>query len=101
MSNAKPKPRKTARRRSPARGPIDLKERLRAALRDHFKHDTVDITDGYKGNVHILIVSREFDGKGDYERQAMLHRIIDNAGLTKSQFSKISLLLALSPGEIK
>lgn len=97
-SNAKKKSKKS---RSPALGTLDMKPKLEAALRAEFKHDTVDITDGYKGNVHVLVVSRKFDGKGDYERQDMLHKIIDDAGLTKAQIGKISLLLAMSPSELK
>jgi len=84
-----------------AKGSLDLKRKLETALRAEFPTDTVDVSDGYKGNVHVLIVSRRFDAKSDYERQEMLHQIINGAGLTKAQMGKISLLLAMSPGEIK
>lgn len=89
------------RNRSPAKGNLDLKQRLEAALRKEFQTDTVDISDGYMGNVHVLVVSRKFAGKSDYERQEILHDLINEAGLTKSQLGKISLLLAMSPDEIK
>ncbi|MCC6321377.1 MAG: hypothetical protein IT438_08080 [Phycisphaerales bacterium] len=87
--------------RSPARGSLDLKRKLEDALRTRFRSDTIDVSDGYKGNVHVLVVSRKFDGKSDYERQEMLHQIINDANLTKAQIGKISLLLAMSPAEIK
>lgn len=106
MSKTTSKSKKTTtkrsrRARSSSKGPLDMKPKLENALRAKFPHDTIDITDGYKGNIHVLVVSRQFDGKGDYERQSMLHEIIDNAGLTKVQIGKISLLLAMSPSELK
>lgn len=88
-------------RRGSAQGALDLKKKLEAALRAHFKHDTIDVSDGYKGNVHVLVVSREFDGKSDYQRQELLHALINAANLSQAQIGKISLLLALSPAEIK
>lgn len=91
----------SAKRRGSVKRLPSLKQRLETALRAHFQFDTVDVSDGYKGNVHVLVVSRKFDGKGEYERQEMLHEIINSAGLSKPQIGKISLLLAMSPGEIK
>jgi hypothetical protein len=84
-----------------AKGSIDLKRKLEQALRSVFPRDTIDITDGYKGNVHVMVVSRLFDGKSEYERQGMLHEIIDSSGVSSKQRGQISLLLALSPGELK
>jgi stress-induced morphogen len=99
---AKKASKKTAtRHRTPAKGPLDLKQKLEMALRAAFSNDTVDISNGYKGNVHVLVVSRKFDGKSEYERQELLHALIRDAGLTKPQQGKISLLLAMSPSEIK
>ncbi len=92
---------KATRNRGPARGSLDLKSKIEASLRAEFPNDTVDVSDGYKGNVHVLVVSRRFDGKSEYERQEMLHQAINAAGLTKPQTGKISLLLAMSPAEIK
>ncbi|HRQ72191.1 MAG TPA: hypothetical protein PLU35_04095 [Phycisphaerales bacterium] len=90
-----------ARRRGSAKGSIDLKNKIVTALREEFPKDTVDVTDGYMGNIHVLVVSRLFDGKSEYERQGILRDCLDRAGLTNAQTSKISLMLALSPGEIK
>lgn len=101
--DAKPASTKKAgsRKRAPTKGPLELKSLLETALRREFPQDTVDISDGYKGNVHVMVVSRKFDGKSDYERTGWLREIIERAGLSKSQLGSISLLLALSPGEIK
>lgn len=92
---------KVSRTRAPAKSPLDIKRKIEAALRAEFPIDTVDVSDGYKDNVHILVVSRRFDGMHEYERHEMLRQIIKGAGLTKAQIGKISLVLAWSPGEIK
>lgn len=92
---------KKARRRSSAKGPLNLKQALEKVFRQRFPDDTVDISDGYKGNVHVLVVSRNFDGLGDRQRYAMLWRIVESAGLTKAQEAKVSLLMGVSPSEIK
>lgn len=93
---------KTKRKlRSAAKGALDLKAKIEKALRAEFPGDTVDISDGYKGNVHVLVVSRRFDNKNDLDRQAWLEDVIADSGISKAQRAKVSLVLAMSPGEIK
>jgi hypothetical protein len=101
MSSKAKGAKKAARKRAPAKGPIDLKHTLERSLRGAFPNDTVDVSDGYKGNVHVLVVSRRFDGMSEYQRQSLLRGVIDAGSLTVAQQNKISLLLALSPAEIK
>jgi hypothetical protein len=83
------------------RGTVDLRTAVEAALRKAFPTDTVDISDGFNGNLHVLVVSRRFDTMNERSRIKFLEEVIVDAGLTKAQQAKISLLLALSPGEIK
>ncbi len=92
---------KVTRKRAAPKGPIDLKHKLESALRVAFPNDTVDVSDGYKGNVRVLVVSRKFDGKSEYERQTLLRTAIDSGSLSKQQTNKISVLLAFSPAEIR
>lgn len=101
MSKANTKKKAGSVVRRTIKSPLDLKRRLEAALRSEFTTDTVDVTNGYEDNVHILVVSRKFDGKSDYERQEILHQIINGARLTKAQIGRIGLLLAMSPAELK
>jgi stress-induced morphogen len=89
------------RNRGTAKGPIGLKNKIESALRSEFPSDTIDVTDGYKGNVHILVVSRRFDGMNESAREQFLEEVIADSGVTAAQRGKISLLLAMSPGEIK
>lgn len=95
----------TAKKRSRSLGsakrPTNAKHAIEAAMRKHFPHDTVDVSDGYKGNIHILVVSRQFDRFSEYERQGVLRDIIESSGISKDQQAKISLLLAYSPSELK
>lgn len=87
--------------RGAAKGGLDLKPLIVAALRKEFPNDTIDISDGYMGNVHVLVISRRFDNQNESVRTKLLEEIIAASGITKAQQKKISLLLALSPGEIK
>lgn len=69
-------------------------------LKREFPTDTVDISDGYKGNVHVVIISRKFDGSRIHEREGIILSLIGN-NLTKEEKKKISVLNCYSPGELK
>lgn len=75
--------------------------RIEAALRQEFPTDTVDVTAGYANNVHIVIVSRRFDGLGEGEKQDLLWSILDHASFTDAEKGRISLMLAYSPANLK
>lgn len=45
---------------------VQLKQKIRVALRDaYFKDpdDLVDVSDGPEDSIHVVIVSRKFDGR--------------------------------------
>ena len=93
--------RKLATTRVNQRSRDEIKDILREALRREFPHDTVDITDGYKGNIHVLVVSRKFDRmRTGAKKQDMLWTIIDSTGLTDEEKQKISMTVPMSPAEI-
>ena len=80
----------------------DIKALLLRAFREEFPDDTVDISDGYKDNVHVLIVSRRFDDlSSEKAKQDMLWNIVDRTVLSDAEKSLISLLMPVSPAEIK
>jgi len=79
----------------------ELKAKLERAFRKQFPRDTVDISDGYQDLIHVLVVSRKFDGMGEKEKQQFLWRVIDKMNLAKDEEGLISLLLPVSPTEIK
>ena len=78
----------------------EVKEVLREAFRREFPEDTVDISDGYKGNIHIMVVSRRFDRMSERKKQAVMWRIIDSTDLADEQKQLVSLAYPISPAEI-
>lgn len=88
--------------RSPNRGGRkQIKASLEQAFRHRFPHDTVDVSDGYMENIHVLVVSRDFDGMAEQEKQDMMWRIIDQSPLCEADKTLISLVLPLSPSQVK
>ena len=49
------------------------------------ENSTVDVSDGFRDNVHIVVVSRKFTGKSEKEKQEMLWSIIENSDLSESE----------------
>jgi hypothetical protein len=78
-----------------------IKKILTEALRREFPHDTVDVSDGYKENIHVLVVSRAFDEMGEREKQQVLWRVIDRTDLTEEEKQLISLVYPVSIRELK
>ena len=79
-----------------------LKAKIYSILKAEFPEDTVDVTDGYHQNVHILVVSRKFDKfRSEKTRQEYLWNLIERGKLTEEQKSHISLLLPVSPALLK
>ncbi len=78
-----------------------IKKILEQALRAKFPADTVDISDGYEGNIHVLVVSRAFDGLTEKRKRSMLWRIIDATSLTEEEKQSIWVVLPFSVAELK
>jgi hypothetical protein len=95
---AKSTARKPGTKAKPAPG---LMHRIESAFRAKFPTDTVDVSRGYKDNVHVLVVSRQFDGLSERAKYALLWKIIEHAGLSDPEKDRVSVLLGLSPAEIK
>jgi hypothetical protein len=91
----KPVARHSKRRSRPA-----LKLAIENALRRGFPHDTVDISDGYEGNIHVIVVSRIFERMGEKTRQAYLWKLMAHAHLTDSERDLVTLVYAISPREL-
>jgi hypothetical protein len=79
----------------------EVKRILTPAFREEFPDDTVDISDGYQDNIHVLVVSRKFDELTEAQKQDMLWGIIDRTDLTDAEKSLISLVMPVSPAEIR
>lgn len=85
----------------PTRSRSDIKAVLESAFRMVFPSDTVDISDGYQHNIHVLVVSRRFDAMAEKDKQDALWQIIDGANLTEAEKATISLVMPVSPAEVK
>lgn len=78
-----------------------LKKKIETILRTEYPGDTVDVSDGYRDNIHIIVVSRKFDGMREKEKQDMLWSAIDKSNLSDAEKVKISLILPYSPADLK
>lgn len=78
-----------------------IKQIVEKALRREFPTDTVDISDGYKDNIHVLVVSRKFDPLDERRQGEMLWTLIDATELTPDEKGLLSLVLAVSPALLK
>lgn len=83
------------------RSRAEVKGILEKVLKAVFPEDTVDVSDGYQDNIHILVVSRKFDGRTEAEKQDMIWTPIRKSDLTEGELFLISLALPLSPADIK
>ncbi len=80
-----------------------LKQKIRDALRgDYFKgpDDLVDVSDGPEDSIHIVIVSRKFDGRRMKEKDDLIWSVLIR-DLRPEEWGKVSLSVGASPEEIK
>ena len=82
---------------------VQLKDKISGALRDaYFKdpNDLVDVSDGPDDSIHIVIVSRKFDGRRMKEKNDLIWSVLVQK-LAPEEWGKISLSVGASPEEIK
>ena len=62
--------------------------------------DLVDVSDGWNGNVHVVVVSRKFDGRRMKEKQDLIWSVLSQS-LSPEEWGQITLSVGVSPEEIK
>jgi len=62
--------------------------------------DAVDVTDGWEGNVHVVVVSHKFDRKYEEEKFDLIRSELVRA-LPPEDWGKVSLMVGVSPEELK
>ena len=79
-----------------------LKQKVYEVLKDYFRgpDDAVDVSDGPEDSIHVVIVSRKFDGKRLKEKNSLIWSELTQH-LAKDEWSKVSLSIGASPEEIK
>lgn len=81
----------------------DLKSKIHDVLRNGYfsgKDDLVDVSDGSEDCVHLVVVSRKFDGRRYQERKNLIWDELEK-GLSPEEYEKITLSIGKSPEEIK
>jgi stress-induced morphogen len=80
-----------------------IKQKIRDVLRgDTFKDpdDLVDVSDGPDDSIHLVIVSRKFDGRRMKEKDDLIWSVLVRK-LLPAEWGKVSLSVGASPEEIK
>ena len=77
----------------------ELKDKLKKVLDTEFPDETVYVSDGYADNIHILIVSTNFDGMSDIVRKEYIQTIIKKE-VNEEEQKLTSVIYAISPREI-
>lgn len=80
-----------------------LKQKIRDSLRGTYFNDTddlVDVSDGPDDSIHLVIVSRKFDGKRMKEKNDLIWSVLVQR-LRPEEWGKVSLSVGTSPEEIK
>ena len=79
------------------------KQRVADALTNAYFHDrgdSVDVSDGYDENIHVVVVSRKFDGRRLREKNDLLWSILTKE-LSPDDWGKVTLSIGVSPEDIK
>jgi len=79
----------------------EVKLAIEAAFRAEFPHDTVDVSDGYGNNIHVLVVSRRFDKLGRERGQELMDRLLAGANATEEELKLVSMLRGYPIADIK
>jgi acid stress-induced BolA-like protein IbaG/YrbA len=79
----------------------ELKKKIDTIISAAFPGETVDVSDGHGDNIHVIVVSRKFDGMREKEKQELLWGAIDKSNLSEPEKVKISLILPYGPSDLK
>jgi stress-induced morphogen len=82
---------------------VQLKDKIRAVLKDAYFHgpdDLVDVSDGPDDSIHIVIVSRQFNGRRMKEKNDLIWSVLVQK-LSPEEWGNVSLSVWTSPDEIK
>ena len=82
---------------------IKLKQKIHDVLKGAYfsdPDDLVDVSDGPEDSVHLVIVSRKFDGRRLKEKNDLIWSVLTQE-LSPEEWGKVSLTIGASPEEIK
>ncbi len=76
-----------------------LESQVKEVLRETFPEDTIEISKGYKGRVHVLVVSPKFNDMTDQQKQNFIWEIL-KAEL-EDEVQAVSLALVYGTDELR
>jgi stress-induced morphogen len=76
----------------------DLSSKVLAALRKEFPTETVYTHEGYRGRVHVLVVSSKLNGMSEAEKQAYIWELLQTELGLEAQ--GVSLAIAYGTDEL-
>ena len=82
---------------------IKLKRKIRKVLKGHYfnaSEDLVDVSDGPEDSIHVVVVSRKFDGHRMKEKNDLIWSVLVEK-LRPEEWGKVSLSVGTSPEELK
>jgi stress-induced morphogen len=80
-----------------------LKQKIHDSLKTVYfddADDSVDVSDGPEDSIHVIIVSRKFDGRRMREKNELIWSLLVQ-NLSQEEWGKVSLSVGASPEEIK
>ena len=80
-----------------------LKQKIHDSLKTFYfadPDDSVDVSDGPEDSIHVVIVSRKFDGRRMKEKNDLIWSLLVQ-NLSQEEWGKVSLSIGASPEEIK
>jgi acid stress-induced BolA-like protein IbaG/YrbA len=80
-----------------------LKQKIHDVLKnDYFQDmdDSVDVSDGPGDSIHVVVVSRKFDGHHMKEKHDLIWAELSR-NLVPEEWGKVSLSIGVSPEELK
>ena len=81
----------------------ELKKKVYDVLKNRYFNgpdDTVDVSDGPEDSVHIVVISRKFDGKHLKDKNDLIWSQLMQY-LAADEWGKVSLSIGASPQEMK
>jgi stress-induced morphogen len=80
-----------------------LKKRIYDVLKNGYfrdPDDMVDVSDGPEDSIHVVVVSRKFDGRRMKEKHDVIWSELSGK-LAPEEWGRVSLSIGVSPEEIK
>ena len=69
-----------------------LAQKTKAGLRRAFPHDTIETRPGYQGRVHLLVVSSQFNGMTEGQKQNLFWEILKTEVPEEAQAVSVAIV---------